>query len=80
MNRGSYNYQRERNVILADRYCMDDHGRRLPTWITCSAAMCARLSRRIFRDGILKEQGVRRPGGRTTASAMMCIALNSSLR
>lgn len=34
----------------------------------------------IFKDGILKEQGVRLMSGRTTASAMMCIALNSSLR
>ena len=48
----------------------------------------------VFKDGILKEQGVRRHvrkndsisydvvvmSGRTTASAMMCIALNSSLR
>lgn len=34
----------------------------------------------IFKDGILKEQGVVVMSGRTTASAMMCIALNSSLR
>ena len=34
----------------------------------------------VFKDGILKEQGVAVMSGRTTASAMMCIALNSSLR
>ena len=34
----------------------------------------------IFKDGILKEQVYAVMSGRTTASAMMCIALNSSLR
>ena len=34
----------------------------------------------VFKDGILKEQGDAVMSGRTTASAMMCIALNSSLR
>ena len=34
----------------------------------------------VFKDGILKEQGVAVMSGRTTASAMMCIVLNSSLR
>ena len=34
----------------------------------------------VFKDGILKEQGCVVMSGRTTASAMMCIALNSSLR
>lgn len=34
----------------------------------------------VFKDGILKEQVCVVMSGRTTASAMMCIALNSSLR
>ncbi len=34
----------------------------------------------VFKDGILKSRVCVVMSGRTTASAMMCIALNSSLR